>query len=607
MSAATKPFRAAPRTAAVLWDMDGTIVDTEPYWIATEFELVAEFGGEWSDEKAHSIVGTDLRDSAAVLRDQGGVDLPIDEIVSRLLDGVITRVQRKVPWRPGARELLADVRKAGVPNALVTMSWKRFADAVVAALPSGSFDVVITGDEVTHGKPHPEPYLAAASALGVDPKRCVAIEDSPTGVRSAVAAGCITFAVPNVVEVPEGKGFTTVGSLVELDLVRLGVTTSLVRKRRDWRRFGGAAIVAALAFGGAYLARPTPPPPLKNIPVSAWAPYWTLGSGLTSVRRHGTTMHEVSPFWFSATGVTSINFALNVSQVDAFAFVDAIRIAHAKVVPSITDGMPKGAMAAVLADPVSRKAHVAAISKIVEDANYDGIDLDYESFAFIDDKSTWPTTRANWVQFLTEMATELHSHGRLLSVSVPPIYDSGQTPDSGYWVYDYAAMGTLVDRIRVMGYDYSVASPGPIAPYDWVRRAIVAAKHTVGDDSKIVLGVGLYGRNWVVDTSGPCPGNAEGTTAVTQQSVVELMAKRNAVAVHDKINGEATFTYQLQVIDGASSCTQTREVHYIDVEGALALVDLARKERIGGVALWALGFDTGAFWTAINDVARPQE
>ncbi|MFI0526089.1 MAG: HAD family hydrolase, partial [Ilumatobacteraceae bacterium] len=217
MATPSKTSRAAPRPAAVLWDMDGTIVDTEPYWIECEYELVAEFGGQWDQEKAHSLVGNDLRVSAAIIRDRGGVDLPIDDIVNRLLDGVIARVQRKVPWRPGARETLAELRKAGIPCALVTMSWARFADAVVKALPPGSFDVVITGDEVTHGKPHPEPYLKAASRLGVRAKHCVAIEDSPTGVRSAVAAGCRTFAVPNVVDIPNGRGYTVVRSLRELD------------------------------------------------------------------------------------------------------------------------------------------------------------------------------------------------------------------------------------------------------------------------------------------------------------------------------------------------------------------------------------------------------
>ena len=607
MSAATKPFRPAPRTAAVLWDMDGTIVDTEPYWIATEFELVAEFAGEWSDEKARSLVGLDLRDSATILRDQGGVALPIDDIVNRLLDGVIARVQKKVPWQPGARELLAEVRRSGVPNALVTMSWKRFADAVVAALPPGSFDVVITGDEVSKGKPHPEPYLAAAAALGVAAKDCVAIEDSPTGVRSAVAAGCRTFAVPNVVDIPQGKGYTRVASLFELDLLTLGITTSLVRQGRRWRPLAGLALVASLAVGGALILRQTPAPPLKDIPISAWAPYWLIPEATTSVRRYGQLMHEVSPFWFTSTADATIVVAGNVPLDQTLVFIDAIRIAHGKVIPSITDGMAKDQMAAVLADPTRRKAQVDAISKVVQDGNFDGIDIDYEQFAFADDRSTWPATRPNWVAFIDELADALHTNGRLLSVSVPPIYDTARTADSGYWVYDYAAMGKVVDRIRIMGYDYSVGSAGPIAPYQWVRSALRAAKLSVADHDKLVLGVGLYGRNWVVSTDGTCPAKAEGTTPVTQHSVGDLIAKRQATPVHDDVTGETSFSYELVVRDDNNTCTQTREVHYIDVADARARVDLARKERIGGVALWALGFDTDEIWTAVKDVARPHD
>jgi len=128
--------------AAVLWDMDGTLVDTEPYWIAGEYELVAEHGGTWGDEHAHAIVGMDLRDAAAYISEHGSVDLPVDDIVNRLLDGVTLRVREHVPWRPGARELLADLRSNGVPTALVTMSWRRFAEAVVEALPPDSFDVI---------------------------------------------------------------------------------------------------------------------------------------------------------------------------------------------------------------------------------------------------------------------------------------------------------------------------------------------------------------------------------------------------------------------------------------------------------------------------------
>jgi HAD superfamily hydrolase (TIGR01509 family) len=189
--------------AAVLWDMDGTLVDTEPYWIAREFELVDQFGnGAWTDEHAHALIGFDLRDSARYMIEHGAIDLPVDDVVNRLLDGVIERVAQHVPWRPGARELLADLAAHGIPCALVTMSWRRFTDAIVPVLPPGSFATVVAGDDVVHGKPHPEPYLVAAGRLGVDPAQCVAIEDSPTGARSALAAGCCTIAVPNAVAVP---------------------------------------------------------------------------------------------------------------------------------------------------------------------------------------------------------------------------------------------------------------------------------------------------------------------------------------------------------------------------------------------------------------------
>ena len=113
-------------------------------------------------------------------------DLPAEEIVNQMMDGVIARIRRKVPWRPGARDLLAQLRVEKIPCALVSMSWRRLVDAIVGELPSGSFAATIVGDEVRHGKPHPEPYRAAARALSVLPRDCVALEDSPTGVRKSV-------------------------------------------------------------------------------------------------------------------------------------------------------------------------------------------------------------------------------------------------------------------------------------------------------------------------------------------------------------------------------------------------------------------------------------
>ncbi len=207
--------------AAVLWDMDGTLVDTEPYWFDVEFELVAEFGGTWTDADARSLVGFDLLDSAHELRARGSVDLEPVDVVERMLDGVIQRIAEQLPWRPGARELLGECVAAGIPCVMVTMSWRRLADAVITSAPPGSFVASITGDEVHHGKPDPEPYEAAAGALGVDPADCVAIEDSPTGVASALAAGCATLGVPHVVPIAAAPGLTLVDSLVGIGVADL--------------------------------------------------------------------------------------------------------------------------------------------------------------------------------------------------------------------------------------------------------------------------------------------------------------------------------------------------------------------------------------------------
>lgn len=192
--------------AAVLWDMDGTLVDTEPYWIAAEHEIVAEHGGVWSDDLAHQLVGNPLLVSAQFILDHSPVTLTADELVDDLLTRVVRQVKEHLPWRPGAKELLSELGDLGVPCALVTMSWQSLADAVTAALPEGTFRAVVTGDLVTHGKPHPEPYLAACAVLDADPAACIAIEDSATGVRSAVAAGVPTLSVPHVVAVPDIDG-----------------------------------------------------------------------------------------------------------------------------------------------------------------------------------------------------------------------------------------------------------------------------------------------------------------------------------------------------------------------------------------------------------------
>jgi HAD superfamily hydrolase (TIGR01509 family) len=203
---------------AVLWDMDGTLVDTEPYWMATESAIAEAHGGTWTHEDAMSLVGNDLIVSGQYLKAKLGMPQSPEEIVEMLLDGVVEQVRHAVPWCPGARELLLHLREAGVPCGLVTMSYERFVAPILEHLPPETFRVIVTGDQVTSGKPHPEAYLTAAAALGVDPADCVAIEDSPTGARSAEAAGCRVLVVPNHVPVPPGPARTFRESLVDVSL-----------------------------------------------------------------------------------------------------------------------------------------------------------------------------------------------------------------------------------------------------------------------------------------------------------------------------------------------------------------------------------------------------
>lgn len=198
--------------------MDGTLVDTEPYWMRAETELVTSFGGAWSHEDGLQMVGNGLAVSAAILQ-KAGVDLGVEEIIQHLTDRVQELLASDgVPWRPGARELLAELREREVPTALVTMSISTMAEQIVDLIGFEAFDVIVAGDHVENPKPHPEAYLLAAALLDVDISRCVAFEDSVPGVAAAAASGAVTIAVPHIITLPESSSYTLWPSLAERTL-----------------------------------------------------------------------------------------------------------------------------------------------------------------------------------------------------------------------------------------------------------------------------------------------------------------------------------------------------------------------------------------------------
>jgi HAD superfamily hydrolase (TIGR01509 family) len=192
-----------PRPEALLWDFDGTLVDTEPAWLECQHELIGEYGGTYTHEAAMQCVGQSMEDSARIqIALTAHPDLDVDWWVQELSSRVVKVVwSRPIPWRAGARELLAECTAQGRPCALVTASPPELVAAVFDRTDLDPFAAKVFGGEVAHGKPHPEPYLTWAARLGVDPTRCLAFEDSNPGSDSANAAGAVVIACPSLASV----------------------------------------------------------------------------------------------------------------------------------------------------------------------------------------------------------------------------------------------------------------------------------------------------------------------------------------------------------------------------------------------------------------------
>lgn len=210
---------------AVLFDMDGLLVDSEPQWEAVIALVVERLrtprGRAWTSHDQDVVVGRALLDSARHMTAVAASEAAPAAVVAQMVAEMELLLRREVVWRPGARELLHALRAEGVPTALVSASYRPLVDAVCGHLTDGTgqhpFAVTVAGDEVSRGKPDPEPYLSACRLLGVEPARCLVLEDSPTGATAGEAAGCLVVAVPNVVPVQPTPRRRVVASLADLD------------------------------------------------------------------------------------------------------------------------------------------------------------------------------------------------------------------------------------------------------------------------------------------------------------------------------------------------------------------------------------------------------
>ena len=209
---------------AVLFDMDGLLVDSEPLWTIGEIELADHLGGSWSDELKTAIIGTRLDTAIRTILEW--YDVPrgsaeVDAAMSFLLNRMVELYHDQLPLMPGALELVDAVRHAGIQTALVSSSYRVLVDAVLDGVGRDRFDTTLAGDEVINGKPDPEPYLTACERLAVLPAEAVVLEDAMSGVKSAEAAGCTVVAVPWIAPIAEAPGRVVVASLKELSLTRL--------------------------------------------------------------------------------------------------------------------------------------------------------------------------------------------------------------------------------------------------------------------------------------------------------------------------------------------------------------------------------------------------
>lgn len=194
--------------AAVLFDMDGTLIDSEGLWLDAEIAVMAGLGASWSQADQSHCLGGPLERVADYMVERSGTTTPAAAVGELLLDAMEARLREsELAWRPGARSLLLECRVLGIPTALVSASWTRLIAAVQHKIDDDlgqpSFDLIVAGDDVENSKPHPDPYLSAAAGLGHEPGDCLALEDSPTGVRSALAAGCVVIAIPHIAAVDE--------------------------------------------------------------------------------------------------------------------------------------------------------------------------------------------------------------------------------------------------------------------------------------------------------------------------------------------------------------------------------------------------------------------
>lgn len=359
-------------------------------------------------------------------------------------------------------------------------------------------------------------------------------------------------------------------------------------------------------------------PPRKIL--TGWLPYYSMKTYLPAVLNNADLIREIMPFWYTLKydGKTKKAVIADVYKtanpsVPITEPLAALRNAGMTIIPTISDGTDKLVLANLLAKPVSRKQVVDAIVATVASQNYDGIDLDFEGFAFIDPNTTWKTTAPNWVLFVKELGTALHAQNKILSITTPYLFDPAGT-QKGYFVYAWAQIASHIDRLRIMTYDYSTSRPGPIGPISWTEKTVKYAI-SVMPASKVYLGLPGYGKDWVTKVEGVCPANLAKIITPSAKAGTFLMrdaaniaATYGAVPTYNETFAEVTFSYKREYTGTTSgglstTCTASRTAWHQNAQSFSVRAQLVAKYQLGGAAQWVIGQEEPLAMVAIRDVA----
>ena len=323
---------------------------------------------------------------------------------------------------------------------------------------------------------------------------------------------------------------------------------------------------------------------------------------------------DVSPFWYGLTSESVIRdkYTLGLYTKPITGAIQDLRNRGLTILPTITDDQPVRALAGILANDSRRAVLVKSIRDLVARYDYDGIDLDFEKFyAKGETRANWVTLKPNWVTFIKELSAVLRADGKLLSVTTPPDFDPA-TKRAGNWVYAWGEMGPHIDRLRIMAYDFSTTTPGPIGPLAWTEDAV---KYAVSQmpASKVYVGIPAYGRDWITKVEGVCPAAfaktivVGGRAAFTMKDGVNLSKIYGGSPKYNEEIAENSYVYKKTYTDptnSAISCTATRTTWYPDERSFAVRAALVGKYRLGGVAIWTFGKESDEAAAAIKAAAQ---